>query len=194
MKYLPYGSGHRGSATTRLALLAALALAACGPTPDLSSADDVYSRIASERDAVELRGRIDLDMAGTVNTALAAGHRDFTINSSHGGGVLAAVLMANALRGSDSHITVNGECYSACALLVIGVKEKYATAGADIRLHGARRQGVIDERPAQAAADYMIANGVPADLALGRGTGINLYRLTLTDMAAVGIQPAAATR
>ena len=34
----------------RLALLAALALAACGPTPDLSSADDVYSRIASERD------------------------------------------------------------------------------------------------------------------------------------------------
>ena len=178
---------------SRLALLA-LALAACGPTPDLSSAEDVYSRIASHSDNVELRGGIDSGMVGAVNRALAAGHRDFTIYSSHGGGVMDAAVMAGALRASDAHITVNGECYSACALLVIGVKEKYAAAGADIRLHGAHKQGVIDERPAKAAANYMIANGVPADLALGRGTGINLYRLTLADMAAMGIQPAGTTR
>ena len=178
---------------SRVALVA-LALAACSPTPDLSSADDVYSRIASHRDNVELRGDIDFGMVAAVNIALAAGHRDFTINSSHGGGVMDAAVMAGALRASDAHITVNGECYSACALLVIGVKEKYAAAGADIRLHGAHKQGVIDERPAKAAANYMIANGVPADLALGRGTGINLYRLTLADMAAMGIQPAGTTR
>src|SRR3982750_3866934 len=70
---------------------------------------------------VALRGRIDQTMVQQVQSALAEGHRDFTIDSSHGGYFLSAAVMAAMLRGEGASLTATGRCWSACALLLFAV-------------------------------------------------------------------------
>ena len=69
----------------------------------------------SQNQATELRGRIDGEMMQQVVHALADGHRDFTIDSSNGGKVLAAVVIAALIRGRKGCVTVTGRCWAACA-------------------------------------------------------------------------------
>ena len=60
--------------------------------------------------------------------------------------------------------------------------------GADVRIHGATSVAQpSDGKAADAAAAYMIKNGVPEDLARTRGKGTNLYRLTPVELAEAGV-------
>jgi hypothetical protein len=130
-------------------------------------------------------------MMQQVAHALADGHRDFTIDSSNGGKVLAAVVIAALIRERNGSLTVTGRCWSACALMLLGVERKYVAAGADVRIHGTTSATQpADEKGANAVADYMIENGLPADIARTRGTGTNLYKLTPVELAAAGVRSA----
>jgi hypothetical protein len=130
-------------------------------------------------------------MLQQVAHALADGHRDFTIDSSNGGNVLAAEVIAVLIRGRNGSLTVTGRCWSACAMMLLGVERKYATAEADVRIHGASSAAQPgDEKGANAAADYMVKNGLPANIARARGTGTNLYKLTPVELAAAGVRSA----
>jgi len=143
---------------------------------------------------VALRGRIDATMVEQVASALAQGHRDFTIDSSNGGYVFSAAIISGLLRGRGASLTATGRCWSACTLVLFGVERKRATAEADIRIHGAAyADGRSGDAPAQAAVQFMIANGVPRALAEQHGWGINLYRLTPSDLASAGITAAGPT-
>jgi hypothetical protein len=126
-------------------------------------------------------------MADTVRTALDAGVRDFTINSSDGGYVMFAYLIGGRLKREGASLTINGRCLSACALLAFGVPDRRIAPGADVEIHGAWDQrNPADPTPARAAAAYMLANGVPPDLAEGRGTGINAHRLSPLELSRSG--------
>lgn len=165
------------------ALFAALTLASPAlASPALASPAPVQP--------VELRGRIDSHMADRVRASLDAGARDFTINTSTGGYVVVAAIIAGLLRAHQASITVNGLCASACALLVIGVQDKRYTSEADVEIHGARyrnpQTGKDDEAPARSAADYMVANGVPEAIAYGPGMGFNMHRLSTADLNRMG--------
>jgi hypothetical protein len=143
----------------------------------------------SQHQATELRGYVTGEMLQQVAHALADGHRDFTIDSSNGGIVLAAEVVAALIRGQNGSLMVTGRCWSACALVLLGVERKYAAAGADIRIHGATSPAdPADEKRANAAADYMIENGLPPNIARTRGTGMTPYQLTPVELAAAGVR------
>jgi hypothetical protein len=142
---------------------------------------------------VELRGRVDVNMSTAVRAGLDAGQRDFTINSSNGGFVTIAAIIADTLNSHNASLTVNGQCLSACALLAIGVSDKRYASGADIEIHGARyahpQNGQDDDAPARSAALYMRLHGVPERIALGPGMGINLHRLSPLELSQIGFVP-----
>jgi hypothetical protein len=127
-------------------------------------------------------------MVQQVGHALANGYRDFTVDSSDGGSVLAAEIIAALIRTRNGSLTVTGRCWSACALMLLGVERKYVAAEADVRIHGATSAAhPADEKAANAAVDYMIKNGLQANIARTRGMGTNLYKLTPVDLAAAGV-------
>ncbi len=140
---------------------------------------------------VSLRGAIDGNMYTKVAAAIAAGNRDFTIDSSPGGSPLAAAIIAQTIQDSGGSLTAIGTCYSACALLLIGVKNKFYTPDADIEIHGARYKypltGQDPDRPARDTVAYLIANGTPPALAEKWGYGTNLHRLTTSELALIGV-------
>jgi hypothetical protein len=141
---------------------------------------------------VALRGKIDDALTRQVLEALAAGVREFTLDSSFGGSQWAAIIMANAIRQRGGSVTAIGTCYSACALLLIGVEHKFYTSEADIEVHGARyaypQPGQDADAPARMTVSYLEANGVPFDLARAWGMAINLHRLGAKELAKAGIQ------
>jgi hypothetical protein len=144
----------------------------------------VLPACALKNDVVELRGHIDSHMATIVSDALVAGHREFTINSSTGGLLSAAEGMAGRLTAAGASLTANGTCLSACALLLLGVTNKYATED-----HGGWIAGQRNAVSSQfLTGAYMLKHGISATLSSGRGNGTNLYRLTLEDMATAGIR------
>jgi hypothetical protein len=141
----------------------------------------------SQHQATELRGNVDREMMLQATQALADGHRDFTVDSSNGGNVMAAEVIAALIRRHNGSLTVTGRCWSACALMLLGVERKYAVAGADIGIHGAA-DTTHPADGANAAADYLIKNGLPANIARTWGMGTNLYRLTPAELAAAGVR------
>lgn len=127
-----------------------------------------------------------------VAQALADGRRDFTVDSSNGGSVLSAENIAAVIRRRDGSLTATGRCWSACALMLLGVKRKYATEGADVRIHGATNTTQPSDSEAADAivVAYMVRNGLPENLARTRGTGTNLYKLTPVELAQAGVKSA----
>lgn len=140
---------------------------------------------------VSLRGAIDFSMYERVASALASGSRHFTIDRSFGGNPMIAAIIASTISGKDGSLTATGICYSACALLLIGVKKKYYTPEADIQVHGARYRnpapGQDPDQPARDTVAYLISNGTPPQLAQRWGFAINLHRLTPDELALVGV-------
>jgi hypothetical protein len=158
-----------------------------GPPPFVDAGPD---RGAASR-PVSLRGTIDADMYMKVATAIGAGSRDFTVDSSFGGASIAANLIAQAINASNGSLTATGICYSACALLLVGVKNKFYTADADIEIHGARYRyplpGQDPDQPARDTVAYLVANGAPPELAEKWGMATNLHRLTASELAIIGV-------
>lgn len=90
--------------TTTLAL--ALALGACA------------------NNVTELSGPIDITTPEKVAALLAEGHRDFTVNRSAGGNVMAAAVTAGLLNAHDATLVADGECPSACARMLMAVNRR----------------------------------------------------------------------
>lgn len=125
---------------------------------------------ARDSDTVELRGKVDTHMADTVRAGIASGHRDFTINSSNGGFVFAAMNISKAIRDARGSLTVNGKCYSACSMIAV---ETHATltAEADVQSHSSYVPGGPETDD---VARVLVAHGLPESL----GHGPNLRRIT----------------
>ncbi len=140
---------------------------------------------------VSLRGAIDFNLYQRVASALAAGSSHVTIDRSFGGNPIIAAIIASSINSKDGSLTATGTCYSACALLLIGVKKKYYTSEADIQVHGAQYRnpapGKDPNEPARDTVAYLIANGTPPHLAQQWGYSINLHRLTPNELALVGV-------
>jgi hypothetical protein len=147
------------------AALVALALASCATTTNRT----------------ELRGTVDAAMSLQVADALAGGERAFTINSSLGGSVGNAVMIAGMVNGRDASLTVDGVCYSACAMLFIGVVNKHVGSEADVEIHGAFFQDGKgdDAKAAYAAAEYLKVNGLPD---AHKWEGLNGHKLTTQEL------------
>lgn len=84
--------------------------------------------------------------------------------------MISAKVMADELNRAGASLTVNGFCYSACALLVVGVRDHRFGEGADVQFHSSYIQGGRDTSD---AADYLASLGLPRELAAGP----NLHRL-----------------
>lgn len=124
-----------------------------------------------------------------VTQALDEGRRNFTVDSSNGGNVLLAQVISDLVNSSGGTVTVTGRCWSACALMVLGVEQKYATEQADVRIHGATDIArPSDGKPADEVADYMIKSGLPESIARTRGKGANLYKLSPVELAQAGVR------
>jgi hypothetical protein len=137
-----------------------------------------------------LRGGVDDKMVRQVALALDEGRRDFTVDISDGGNVFAAEMIAELLNVEGGTVTVTGRCWSACALLGLGIKRKYATTQANVRIHGAiDATRPSDDKAANEAIDYMVKSGLPRNIALGRGKGTTLYKLSPTELAEAGVRP-----
>lgn len=168
--------------TRIISLILVLAMAACASSDGAGPIEG----------AVALRGRVDRHMADAVRNGLAEGYRVFTIDSSRGGFNIVAAVIAGYLRGSDASLIAIGECWSACATILLGVEHKAATASADVRIHGARyaAPGINrdNEAPARDLAAYALAHGLSPELARKRAMGFNLYRFSPEELASAGVQ------
>ena len=159
-------AGHTREATVKTAaMLVALALAGCAATTD----------------PTELRGTVGAAMSRQVATALAGGERTFTINSSTGGYVMSAALITGLLNGAGASLTVDGVCYSACAMLFVGTVNKHVGSDADVQIHGAYwRDGEGDDaKAAYDSAEYLKVNGLPN---AHKWEGPNGHRLTAEEL------------
>ena len=140
---------------------------------------------------VTLRGMVDEAMYRRVVEAVSGGARHFTVDSSLGGLPLYAGLIATTIAANDGSLTADGICYSACALMLIGVKNKFYTADADIQVHGARYKypaaGQDPDAPARETVRFLLFQGVPPDLANKWGMAINFHKLTPDELALIGV-------
>ncbi len=118
----------------------------------------------------ELRGTVDLHMIEQVRKSIAAGHKDFTINSSNGGLVFVAQVVAGQIKAANGTLTVNGRCWSACSLMAVSLNARQ-TGEADVQSHAS----FIPSTGAQTddAANILAQHGYSRDLAAGP----NLKRL-----------------
>lgn len=136
---------------------------------------------ASPTNQTELRGMVGPVMFRQVASALADGQRAFTINSSLGGSTMTAQVLAQMLNGRDASLTVDGVCYSACAMLFVGAINKHVGSGADVQIHGAffRNNEGDDGKAAYASAEYLRVNGLPD---AHKWNGSNSHRLTTEEL------------
>lgn len=134
----------------------------------------------------ELRGKVDGRMSQAVAAALKSGERSFVINSSNGGEVLHAVLIAALLESYQASVTANGTCLSACSMILFGVTRRFVTGEARVGVH-AWQAPSNNPVAVTAGVEWMLSHGFPADLSY-RMEGPNIYTLSAQDLARGGVQ------
>lgn len=183
-----------------LAILTAAALSACGEIQHQSGPVDSSAALrAGLSRPTALRGWIGHAMQSQVATALAAGHRSFTIDS-RGGELDPALEIGRLIKFNAGSLEVDGACMSACVSALMMVPDRRARPGADVRLHRAAapdggpktvaRIGglVIPIDAAQYGAAIYRKLGVPQDLIERDTADFTLRRLSPADLVRMGVQ------
>lgn len=127
---------------------------------------------------VMLRGRIDPAMANRVDVAIAAGRREFVIDSP-GGYVLSAVRIAKSIAQAKASVTARGECRSACAPVLMAAMERRVEPGTVVSLHDSARL------PGYAL--MLEGFGVPRDIIAKHAGDINDRPLSQAELARMGL-------
>lgn len=127
---------------------------------------------------VVLRGKIDPAMADKVEAAIAAGHRDFIIDSP-GGYVLSAARIAKSIAKARAAVTASGQCRSACAPILMAAAERNVTPGTVVSLHDSARL------PGYAL--MLEGFGVPRDIIAAHAGDINDRPLSVAELARMGL-------